>query len=108
MPDETSKQVSSTVFSVLAAICIGLSSFALKWSFDANAEMKAMTVQMQHMATAMEKMNQKTELDKKQDSSIAKHWKLHNWAREEINTMRFEDGKAPVAWPDLSGSDWDR
>ena len=105
MSDDTSKQVSSTVFSVLAAICIGLSSFALKWSFDANAEMRAMSVEMKNMATQMEKMTQKTELDVKQDSQIAKFWRLHSWSRSEINKLRVKGGDDIAEWPELG--DWD-
>jgi hypothetical protein len=107
MADESS--ISNTTISLLAAICMALSAFSLKWSFDANADMKVMSVQMENMTESIEKLSEKSELDKKQDASISKHWKLHNWARDEINKIHFKNNEEPVSWPDLNGAnDWDR
>lgn len=103
-----SNNSSNIIMGILMTICMGLSSFSLKWGFDANAELKVITVQMQTMNKSIEGLNKKSELDKKQDSQIQKFWKLHNWSRDEINNIRFEDGKAPVSWPELGTStDWE-
>jgi hypothetical protein len=106
MPDQLN--VSNTVVSLLVTICVALSAFSLKWSFDANADMKVMAVEMQNMAKTMEKLSEKSELDKKQDAAISKHWRLHSWTRDEINKIHFKNGDLPSSWPDLSGpSDWE-
>jgi len=108
MSDETSKNVNTTLFSALATICILLSGFTLTQSFDANAERKATAVQMEHMNKAIEELSKKSELDKKQDGQLSKHWKLHSWTKREIDAMRFKAGDGPSEWPDLGGpSDWE-
>lgn len=103
---EGSGSNSNAIMSVLMAICLGISSFSLKWGFDANAELKVMTVQMETMNKTLQGLNKKTELDKKQDSQISKFWRLHSWTKKEIDSMRFKDGDGPSDWPDLGSSDW--
>jgi len=98
----------NALFGVLVMICIALSGFSLKWTFDANAELKVIRVEMRAIHDTLEKLSQNSEADKKQDSQLSKHWRLHTWAREEINRISVRDGSGIVSWPDLSGgSRWE-
>ena len=96
-----SKEISTQLMGALCAICIGLSSFALKWSCDANAEMKVLNVQLETISKQLETMNNNTESDERQDEMIRKFWKLHNWSKDEINNLRHDAGKPPASFPDL-------
>ena len=31
--------------------------------------------------------------------SIRKHWKLHSWARDEINNLKYKNGLPITGWP---------
>ena len=33
--------------------------------------------------------------------TMSKHWKLHTWAKDEINELRLKQGLEPSRWPDL-------
>ena len=90
---------------VLITICISLSAFSLKWSFDSNAEIKVMNERIKNLTESVNDMSLKTELDKKQDSQLSKHWRLHGWSRDEINKLRHLNNQEPSSWPDLGG--WD-
>ena len=39
--------------------------------------------------------------EEKQDRTLAKHWKLHGWTRDEINELRSKAGLQPDKWPDF-------
>lgn len=128
MPEEQKNSLASNpLFPILATICIALSAFSLKWSFSANAEMRAQAVQQQadkeaflaqqkadkdalskeigNLAKAVEALSQNTESDKRQDVMISKFWRLHSWSRSEINKLRVKAGEDIAEWPDLGGFD---
>ena len=72
---------------LLGAI-FGLLAFALAWMFYTNAD-----VQLLKKAT----------LDHhKLESKLTKHWKLHSWAKDEINKLRATHGFPIESWPDIS------
>jgi hypothetical protein len=82
---------------VLAA-CLGLSAFSLKFAFDANAEIKSMQatnrLQFEQIQRSLDSMSN-------EDQSITKMWKLHSWAKDQINDLRYKNELNPVSWPDL-------
>jgi len=90
------------VYGALVSICLALATFSLKWTFDTNAEMKVMNERQSYVMESLDKMSQKSELDKKQDSQLSKHWTLHGWARDEINKLRHVSNLEPAPWPNLS------
>ena len=94
------------IFSLLSAVTIGISSFALKWSFNANAELKVIRSEIENIKEAIRDLGEKSELDERQDSQISKFWRLHSWSREEINNINFRDNQPPAKWPDLGNSEW--
>lgn len=71
----------------LSTISMMLAGFSLKWQFDANAKIEVMQERMSS--------------DARQDETLKKHWKLHGWARDEINDIRVQSGLEPVRWPNL-------
>ena len=101
MTDKITENISGTVFALLTAMAIGLSSFSLKFAFDANAEMKAMAVQMEHLSQKIDLVSQNSEEDQKQNQQLRKHWKIHSATKEAINEDRAGAGKDLFKWPDL-------
>ena len=91
-----------TIYGVLVSVCLALASFSLKWTFDTNAEMKVMNERQNYVMESIDKMSQKSDLDKKQDSQLSKHWVLHGWTRDEINKLRYASSLEPASWPNLS------
>ena len=43
--------------------------------------------------------------DVRQSRQLRKHWALHGWARQQINTLRHLHGDPPEAWPDVADVD---
>lgn len=64
----------------LAIGAFGIAGFVLVWMFNMNA--------------TIAKMQNETE-------TLAKHWKLHGWARDEINDIRSNANLPAVRWPEL-------
>jgi len=87
---------------VLMTICLSLSSFTLKELYAANAQRQVMKVQLKAVQDALSESEKKSDLDKKQDSQISKHWKLHSWAKQMIDEGRFARGEGPSTFPDLT------
>jgi len=90
------------IYGILVSICFAAVGFSMKWTFDTNAEMKVMTERQRYMMESIDDLSQKSELDKKQDSQLSKHWQLHGWARDEINKLRHVGNLEPAPWPNLS------
>lgn len=69
-----------------------------------NAKLDKLAADNAELTTALKLMSQQLAAakdDERQDGVLSKHWKLHGWARDEINKLRFEQGLQPVAWPGL-------
>ncbi len=85
------------LLSVLVAISMAIAGFALKWQFVANAEIKV----IQHQ---LSEQSEQVQIDLKHSSQLSKHWKLHGWAKDEINKLRAKHGLELESWPDLGGT----
>ena len=100
------------LLSLLITIAVSLSSFALAFIFDANATAQ---VQQERIEALDKKIDERMEWISQQiqaahddqaeveklQKTASKHWKLHGWSREQINTLRHEAGQPPASWPDL-------
>jgi hypothetical protein len=82
------------ILTVLITITLGLTSFALKWIFDTNAQMAVMGQRMDAIVAS-------TEQDAAQDRQLGMHWKLHGWTRDRINELRTAEGLPLAEMPDL-------
>lgn len=84
---------------------MSLSSFALYWVFQANAQIKVLDTTLalrfealeKSIATAHEDSDDITKLEKQ----MTKQWKLQNWNRDQINTLRNTHDLDLISWPDL-------
>lgn len=85
-------------FSILITICLGLTSFQLKWTFDTNAKLGILNEKVDGII-------HNTATDIKQNKTLIKHWALHSWSKDEINKLRYKLNLEPVAWPPLSQYD---
>jgi len=131
MGDETqtniqlqSSNTTNLLYPILVGVCVMLSGSAFSWCFAINSgmaksevimsgkakssEVRELQLQLVSMQKSIDKLSEKSELDKKQDAQLSKHWKLHGWAKDEINRINFKNGEAPVSWPNLNGPlDWE-
>lgn len=85
--------VVSTIIGLMSTVSLGLGGFALKWVFDANAEISVMNEKLSSIQS-----------DKAQDNrqDQTKHWRLHSWARDQINELRYSNNLPLAPWPDVS------
>ena len=110
MTDKATENMMNKMFAILMAICVGLASFSLKFSFDVNAEVKSMKstseLQFDAIQRELEEISQDKEKDMEQDMQLKKFWKIHSATKEAINDDRArERANNPniklFKWPDL-------
>ena len=65
---------------VLLGVVFAILGFALVWMFNTNVKIEKV---MENQAT------------------LEKHWRLHGWARDEINALRSTQSLPMARWPDL-------
>lgn len=81
------KLVRYLVFGVALALLTGLGGFV----WNAN--------------TRIALMEHKIAESEKHAKINSKFWKLHSWARQEINKARVRDGLQMVNWPELEDAE---
>jgi hypothetical protein len=89
------------IMSVLITISLSIASFSLAWMFNTNAKVAVISEKLSVMNEKLDSALQDTEKDVRQDSQLSKHWKLHGWTKDEINTLRIHNGLGFSQWPDL-------
>lgn len=77
----------NTLLSIIVTITLGLSGFALYEIYTLNAE----------IAVLQADVNDKERVN----NSITKFWKLHSWAKDQINELTIKQGGDLKSWPDL-------
>lgn len=87
--------VISTIIGLMSTVSLSLGGFALKWVFDANAEISVMNEKLSSIQSDKAQ-------DNRQDQTITKHWRLHSWARDQINELRQHNNLPLAPWPDVS------
>jgi len=82
------------VLGVLVAISIAIAGWSLNKTIEMGEEQRLMQYQIQMLS------NNK-DADEKQDRQIRKHWKLHSWAKDQINKLGRHHDIPIQPWPDL-------
>lgn len=90
---------------IVTVISIALASFALQWVFDANAQMAIMQTRLElkfediddSLITLADDTDDITRITKQ----LSKHWKLHNWTKDQVAELRHKQQMEPVSWPNL-------
>ena len=74
---------SGQIIGLLITICLGLSTFSLKWIFDANARVDVMQAKVDE-----------------HDKQFGLLWKYSKWLEAEDANMRFKMGLPPstMSW----------
>ena len=83
----TIDSIKSKLVGALIALLVGISSFTVKWQFDANADIRVLKETEKVKATA--------------DSEVMMHnfWVVMGWDKTQINLIRFNLKLEPVEWP---------
>lgn len=66
------------------------------WVWNTQTKLTTLSVQM-------DKLSEKNEADDRQDKTIGKFWKLHSWARLQINHLEQNANKPVSGWPSFDG-----
>lgn len=77
---------------ILVSICIALASFSLKWTFDANAELKVLNQKIEQMQANRDR-------DDSQDRQLKLLWKYTSWLENQNYELRFKLGMPPALKP---------
>ena len=101
----STEKIIQILLGVVTTLAITLAGFALKWVFDANAQMAIMqnTLELKFadiddsLITLADDTDDITRITKQ----LSKHWKLHNWAKDQVAELRHKNQMDPVSWPDL-------
>ena len=83
---------SEYVLGTLTTVCLALASFSLKWTFDANAEIKLMQQKIEQLADNRDK-------DNDQDRQLKLLWKYTSWLDAENSKLRFKLNEPPSERP---------
>ncbi|MHA2279455.1 MAG: hypothetical protein ACXAC5_00990 [Promethearchaeota archaeon] len=90
---------------IITTIALGIAGFALMWVFEANAQMatiqKAMELQFADVEDSLITLADDTDDITRITKQLSKHWKLHNWAKDQLSELRHQHQLPPVSWPDL-------
>jgi len=90
---------------LLTAISIALATFALKWVFNANAQIaimqKTMELKFEDLDDSIITLADDTDDITRITKQLSKHWKLHNWSKDQIAELRHKNQMPPVSWPKL-------
>ena len=82
------------VFGLLMAAVLGLLAWQLRTTVDMATQVELLQYQIEQLQCANED-------DQKQNANLSRHWKLHGWARDEINDLRHKAGLDSSRWPDF-------
>lgn len=52
--------------------------------------------------TKLNRLEWENERDQKQDRQLKKFWKLHHWAKDELNRLGREHDFEIKSWPDIA------
>jgi len=80
----------SHIITVFLAICLGLSSFTLKWTFDANADMKVLNNKVDTIVSSHERADAQDKLIANDERQIKYLWQYSKWLEGENAELRFK------------------
>jgi hypothetical protein len=76
-----------------------------------SLKVETMSAKIDAVNIAIDEIKADDDRDKFQDAKISKlsrtdamHWRLHSWAKTQVNTLRHHADVEPVDWPDLDVS----
>lgn len=86
----------------LVAGALAIAGFGLAWMFEINATIARY---QEHVRPELDATIATIQADIEQirddRETMAKHWRLHGWARDEINILRSQHDLEPARWPPL-------
>ncbi len=101
----STEKIIQILLAIVTTMSIALASFALKWVFEANAQMAIMqnTLELKFediddsLITLADDTDDITRITKQ----LQKHWRLHTWAKDQVAELRHKSQMEPVSWPNL-------
>jgi len=101
----STEKIIQILLGIVTTLAITLSGFALKWVFDANAQMAILKNTLELKFTEFEETHKgladDTDEMTRLTKQLSKHWKLHNWTKDQIAELRHKNQLDPVSWPNL-------
>ncbi len=100
-PNGNGSKLVDNVFKLITGILVIALVGLFGWVWNANTTLTKMEISQTAMAKSITQLDEDSELDQAQSASIVKHWKIHNWTRDQVNSLRHAAGEPPVSWPPL-------
>lgn len=101
----STEKIIQILLGLIAAVAIALASFALSWGFDTNAQIGIMQntleLKFKEFAETHQGLADDTEEMNRLTKQLSKHWRLHNWTKDQIAELRHKTQMLPASWPDL-------
>lgn len=101
----STEKIIQILLGIVTTLSIALASFALKWVFDANAQMaiiqKTIELKFADVEDSLITLADDTDDITRITKQLSKHWKLHNWSKDQIAELRHKQEMPPVSWPNL-------
>jgi len=96
MPENfgNANQIIQGLLGLIILILSGLISWML---VTVNSQQTKIALMQQTINT----MNESNGSDSTQDSQLSKHWKIVGFHKDQINTLRVQQGLPMVSWPPL-------
>ena len=87
---------------LVATIALGLAGYVLNASANSKAERAVLREKIEQLQTMNERDNAQDERLRKIEETGRKFWRLHGWARDQVNFLRDKVDLEPSPWPVLS------
>ncbi len=101
----STEKIIQLLLGIVTTLAVTLAAFALKWVFDANAQMAIMKntleLKFDDIDDSLITLGDDTDDITRITKQLSKHWKIHNWTKDQIAELRYKQQMEPVSWPNL-------
>jgi hypothetical protein len=94
-------QFISWAIGIFTLITFGLASWSLTNNLRGIEEDAVLQQEIRLLQRDIENIKNDVEAERKQDATLRKHWKIHNWTKDEVSELRNKAGLPVNKWPDL-------
>jgi alkylated DNA repair dioxygenase AlkB len=98
---DSDNNIANYALVALGTVILGITGWSLLrniQSIQTDAELAAQILLLQQ---DIKELRENKEPETRQDRTIRKHWKLHTWAKDQINEIQKSNNVPLGKWPDF-------